>query len=57
MFTGSPPLDREKFNRLLAIYFEMRGWDSKGIPRREKLIQLGLTDVIKFFEEKGVWLE
>jgi len=56
-FTGSPPLDREKFNRLLAIYFEMRGWDSKGIPRREKLIQLGLTDVIKFFEEKGVWLE
>jgi aldehyde:ferredoxin oxidoreductase len=53
-FTGSPPLNRENFNRLLMTYFELRGWNSKGIPRREKLFQLDLIDIVKFFDEKEV---
>jgi aldehyde:ferredoxin oxidoreductase len=54
-FTGSPPLDKEKFNYLLTVYFKMRGWDLKGVPRRDKLMQLGLTEVTKFLEERGAW--
>ena len=36
---------REKMNRLLDEYYELRGWDSNGIPTKSKLIDLNLAHV------------
>jgi aldehyde:ferredoxin oxidoreductase len=37
-------------------YYAARGWDvAKGIPTKEKLMELGLGDVVKGLE-KGGWL-
>jgi len=38
-------LDATKFDALLNIYYEKRGWDSRGIPRLTTLERLGLKDV------------
>lgn len=39
------------FNGMLDEYYEIRGWDrSTGIPRKEKLVDLGLEDVAKDLE-------
>ena len=39
-------LDLPKFARLLDEYYELRGWDpATGLPAREKLEALGLSDV------------
>ena len=38
-------LDREKFEELLRAYYELRGWDERGVPTRAKLEELGLEDV------------
>jgi aldehyde:ferredoxin oxidoreductase len=39
-------LDRQRFERLLDKYFELRGWDLKtGWPKADKLRELGLSDV------------
>jgi aldehyde:ferredoxin oxidoreductase len=35
-------LDKEKYGALLQTYYSKRGWDSNGIPAKEKLAQLGL---------------
>jgi aldehyde:ferredoxin oxidoreductase len=44
--TKSPPLDREKFENLKTLYYELRGWDPEtGIPRDTTLHELGLIDV------------
>lgn len=34
------------FNELLSNYYAYRGWDEEGIPKREKLMELGLEDLI-----------
>ncbi len=31
--------------QLLDEYYRLRGWDEQGIPKREKLLELGLSDV------------
>ena len=38
-------LEREPFENLLQVYYEKRGWDSNGIPTRERLEGLGLKEV------------
>jgi aldehyde:ferredoxin oxidoreductase len=38
-------LDREKYNSMLQLYYEKRGWDSRGIPTKSALGKLGLQDV------------
>jgi aldehyde:ferredoxin oxidoreductase len=38
-------LDREKYNSLLQLYYDKRGWDSRGIPTKNALWKLGLKDV------------
>ncbi len=38
------PLSREDFDRLLADYYQHRGWDSRGRPTAERLARLGLKD-------------
>ena len=36
-------LDREKYDGLLQIYYDRRGWDRRGIPTRATLDGLGLS--------------
>lgn len=44
--TGSPPIDRERWESLKDIYYSLRGWDVKtGIPTKTKLKELGLDEV------------
>jgi aldehyde:ferredoxin oxidoreductase len=38
-------VDREKYMDMLEWYYEMRGWDTTGIPTRKTLENLGLPDV------------
>jgi aldehyde:ferredoxin oxidoreductase len=40
-------VDREKYDQMLSWYYELRGWDQNGIPRKETLENLGLKDVSK----------
>ena len=37
-------LNREAFTQMLKKYYELRGWDERGIPTRAKLEELGLLD-------------
>jgi len=36
----------EELQQMLDEYYELRGWDSDGVPKRETLDQLGLEDLI-----------
>ncbi len=38
-------LDREKYDRMLQLYYDKRGWDDRGIPTKGTLAKLGLGDV------------
>jgi aldehyde:ferredoxin oxidoreductase len=38
---------KKEFELMLDAYFEARGWNSDGIPKKEKLIELGLNEVAK----------
>ncbi len=44
-------LDREKYDAMLSWYYEIRGWDERGIPRKSTLEELGLSDVAKELEK------
>ena len=35
-------LDYEKYNGMLSTYYEKRGWDEQGIPKKSTLARLGL---------------
>ena len=37
-------LDYEKYNGMLSTYYEKRGWDEQGIPKKSTLARLGLHD-------------
>jgi len=38
-------LDLEKYNIMLDLYYQKRGWNKNGIPTKETLEKLGLADV------------
>ncbi|UCD70714.1 MAG: aldehyde ferredoxin oxidoreductase family protein [Syntrophobacterales bacterium] len=38
-------LDRARYDEMLSMYYEIRGWDENGIPQKETLEGLGLGDV------------
>ncbi|SEV88842.1 tungsten-dependent formaldehyde:ferredoxin oxidoreductase [Thermococcus thioreducens] len=44
-------LDREKYDALLSEYYRLRGWDERGIPKKETLKELGLEEVIPELEQ------
>lgn len=47
-------LDKEKFEKMLSEYYELKGWDAKtGLPKRAKLEELGLTEVALELENLG----
>jgi len=37
-------LDMEKYEELLNAYYEKRGWDMRGIPKKKTLIELDLSE-------------
>ncbi|MHC1586598.1 MAG: aldehyde ferredoxin oxidoreductase family protein, partial [Candidatus Hecatellaceae archaeon] len=41
--TDGVKLPEEEFDKTLDKYYELRGWDSNGIPKRETLERLGLA--------------
>ena len=44
-------LEGEPFEELLQVYYEKRGWNSNGIPTRERLETLGLKEVADQLEQ------
>lgn len=40
-----PPINLGKFQKVLDAYYEIRGWDSEGIPKPSHLNALGLAEV------------
>jgi aldehyde:ferredoxin oxidoreductase len=47
----TPP---DEFNAMLDEYYRLRGWDSNGIPTREKLTALGLEEAAKGIADFGL---
>jgi len=49
-FTKGPAKDviikKEDFKKSLQEYYSLRGWDEKGIPKKEKLEKLGLSKYV-----------
>ena len=48
-------IDSEKWEVMLDEYYRLRGWDENGVPKKEKLKELGLDDVADELEQKGVY--
>ncbi|GAB6102052.1 tungsten-containing formaldehyde ferredoxin oxidoreductase [Thermococcus atlanticus] len=44
-------LDEKKYDELLSEYYRLRGWDERGVPKKETLKELGLEDVIPELEK------
>ncbi|MGA3059422.1 MAG: aldehyde ferredoxin oxidoreductase family protein [Candidatus Bathyarchaeia archaeon] len=40
-------LNYEKYNDMLSVYYEKRGWDMNGVPKQSTLEQLGLIEEAK----------
>jgi aldehyde:ferredoxin oxidoreductase len=55
-----PPDDhwRRRFpeleSQLLDAYYQFRGWNEQGVPTRESLTALGLDDIARDFEQRGI---
>ncbi len=45
-------LDKDKFEELLDHYYDLRGWDKRGVPTRDTLERLHLDFVIPVIENK-----
>jgi aldehyde:ferredoxin oxidoreductase len=46
-FLKDAKLDRAKYDALLQSYYNKRGWDANGLPKKETLEKLGLSDVAR----------
>ena len=46
-------LDKSKYEQMLSWYYELRGWDENGVPRRKTLEKLGLSDVAEELRQNG----
>ena len=44
-------LDRKKYDDMLQVYYDKRGWDKRGIPTKTTLTKLGLEDVSRELQE------
>lgn len=41
-------LRRDGYEAMLNRYYELRGWDNNGVPKRETLMRLGLQDIASY---------
>ena len=46
--------DKALFNKWLDRYYEIKGWNSEGIPTRETLEKLGMDDVRQDLEQREI---
>lgn len=44
-------LDRDKYDKMLSWFYELRGWDERGIPKKSTLESLGLSNVANELEK------
>lgn len=44
-------LDKEKYEVMLQMYYQKRGWDNRGVPTKKTLAKLGLQDAITELSE------
>lgn len=44
-------LDKEKYEVMLQMYYQKRGWDNRGVPTKKTLAKLGLQDAIAELSE------
>jgi aldehyde:ferredoxin oxidoreductase len=51
MLKGSA-LNLEKYNAMLDSYYQKRGWNKNGVPKKETLEKLGLADMASPLEPK-----
>ncbi len=54
--TPEPPyqiLGRDQLNKIIDRFYELRGWNSEGIPTKEALEESGLQDVRQELERRG----
>ena len=47
-------VDREKFNKMLSEYYELRGWNDNGLQTKQKLIELDLGDIAEDLSKRGL---
>jgi aldehyde:ferredoxin oxidoreductase len=50
-------IDIDAYNKMLDIYYDIRGWDRSGIPRKSTMKRFGLTKEMKELESLGIVLE
>jgi len=48
-------VDPAAFDQLIGRFYEIRGWDSEGIPTKETLQELGLDYVSQDLERRGIF--
>jgi aldehyde:ferredoxin oxidoreductase len=48
------PLDRERLNKWIGRYYEIRGWNREGVPTKDTLEKLGLGYVRQDLERRGI---
>ena len=46
--TGGTPDNLPPLGKLLADFYEYRGWSEEGIPKKETLAALGLEDISEY---------
>jgi aldehyde:ferredoxin oxidoreductase len=47
-------LDEKQFEKILEEYYDLRGWDKDGIPKKERLQALGLDYVEEDLKKRGI---
>jgi aldehyde:ferredoxin oxidoreductase len=47
-------VDREKFAKMMGEYYELRGWDKSGLQTKQKLVELGLEDIVEDLAQRGL---
>jgi aldehyde:ferredoxin oxidoreductase len=47
-------LDIDRYIEMLKYYYELRGWDNRGIPRRTTLEKLGISYVTEIFDKLNI---
>ncbi|MFC1950124.1 aldehyde ferredoxin oxidoreductase family protein [Chloroflexota bacterium] len=45
-------LDRQKFDKMVDEYYQLRGWDEDGVPKEETFKKFGLSSELKVFKKR-----
>ncbi|ASJ02346.1 hypothetical protein A3L09_03305 [Thermococcus profundus] len=47
LFKDEPRLDKEKLEEMKRVYYSLRGWDEKGVPKPETIEKLGISGLVE----------